>query len=407
MRPILTASLVVFLEMICLGAMFPTMADYIGQFGGKPWMVGLMFALYAVPRVFMNTMWGNLSDRWGRRKVMAISTVGTLAGSILWAYAPLATSKVDMGILGDGLFWIAMSRVIAGLFQNQATITQAMMADSVKPEKLSGAMGLLGVAFGLGMLGGFQLVAWIGRMQLDLSFIGWISCIAQLLSLGVTLLLMPETLPPEKRRKALSDTGNPQIGDQGPSRGLFSIPVVASLLLVGLVFTSGHLILIPTLRSLTFDWYQFTLAQTSNAFSVWMLVGILVQGGAIRPMVKRCGERGTIISGMVLCGAGFFWIALHPGLTGFWAGAILLAIGGSLAEPAMRAMISHQVDSGRQGSVHGLLQSVTALGRLISYLLAAGLYYLSPAAAFAGGGVLVLAAAALMGRVKRNVKTEV
>lgn len=391
--------------MICLGAIFPTMADYIEQFGGQDWMVGLMFALYAVPRVFMNTMWGNLSDRWGRRKVMAISTLGTFAGSILWAYAPLATSKVDMGILGDGLFWIAMSRVVAGFFQNQATITQAMMADSVKPEKLSGAMGILGVAFGLGMLGGFQLVAWIGRMQMDLSFIGWISALVQLLSLGVTLFLMPETLPPHLRRQA--QAADLEQGAQAPRRGLLSIPMVVSLLLVGLVFTSGHLILIPTLRSLTNDWYQFTLAQTSNAFSIWMIVGILVQGGAIRPMVKRCGERGTILTGMVLCGAGFFWIAIHPGIVGFWAGAILLAIGGSLAEPAMRALISHQVDSSSQGSVHGLLQSVTALGRLISYLLAAGLYYLSPAAAYFGAGVLVLAAAALLVRGKRNAKTEV
>ena len=182
-------------------------------------------------------------------------------------------------------------------------------------------------------------------------------------------------------------------------------PDIAHLLSVVLLLTAGHMILGPTLRVITKDWYGFSGTDSTWAFAAWMFVGVMVQGGAIRPTVKRFGERKTIVLGGLILAAGFGVVALHPSIGGFWAAAVLIAIGGSLADPALRGLISRNTAAADHGAVQGLHQSVTAFGRGISYLMAGLLYDLiSPATPFLVGGSLVLISVViLLGRRSKPV----
>ena len=175
-------------------------------------------------------------------------------------------------------------------------------------------------------------------------------------------------------------------------RALVGHPEIAHLLGVALVFTAGHMILVPTLGIMTKQWYDFDQGAKTMAFCAWMFFGILIQGGAIRPTVKRIGERSTFLVGSLILAVGFGIVAAHPPVGLFWIAAILIAIGGSLADPALRGLLSRITSEGDHGAAQGLHQSTMALGRSIAYF--GGGYLFSgfgPAMAYkvAAGAVIV------------------
>src|ERR1041384_458447 len=136
MRPLYAASLVVLLEALCFTTGFPVINRYAEQLGGDPLWIGVIFGLVSGPKVLSNPLWGLLSERIGRRAVLAVNTLGTLAGSVTWAFAP-------------SIGWLALSRAFVGVFGGQAGMAQAIAADVTSPEKRSAAMGVRGGAFEL------------------------------------------------------------------------------------------------------------------------------------------------------------------------------------------------------------------------------------------------------------------
>jgi len=376
MSPLVAAALVVLLEVMSFGAIFPVMAAYCAQLGGfasdapqAQAAAGAMFALVGAPRIFMNIYWGRLSDHLGRRPALALITTGTMIGSLLWVAAPALAASVG----GSGLIWLGVSRLVAGVFQAEASLTQAVAADVTAPDRRAAAMGLLGAAFGLGLLGGIVLGGLVGH-YVSLPAVGFAAAAAQLASLLVIVFALRETHPSRIAPPvgdAADPTPTPDRFERLPIRRLLRLPAVAALLAVTLLFMAGHMVLVPVLPVAVERWFDADLRQVTWVFSVWMLVGVLVQGGAIRPIVRRCGERATIALGFIALAGGFVLFAMSPGAALFWLGAVLIAIGGALATPALTALISHAVSPADQGAVQGLHQSATAAGRTVAYGLAA------------------------------------
>lgn len=392
MPPLLSASLVVFFEVLSFGAIFPVLPDYCRQLGAPEAHVllwtGVMFALVGGPRIFLNVVWGRLSDHWGRRRVLAFLTVGTLSGSVLWALSPLLG-----GFVFGGLAWLAISRLFAGVFQAHATLTQAVAADVSTPEKRAASMGALGAAFGFGMLGGIVLGGLIGH-HVSIAAVGWATAAGQALSLGVILFALRETHPAH----APGATATADQFERLPIRELLNRPVVKQLLVVILAMTAGQVMLIPTLRVVTDRWYGFSLQDSTWAFAVWMGIGVLVQGGMIRPTVKAIGERATILFGGSCLAAGFFLLAVRPGIGLFWLASVLVALGTGFAAPTLTGLLSRNVSAADQGAIQGFNQSATALGRTISYCIVAVIAAVTPQLQpqFWAAGLLVAASLMLL-----------
>ena len=148
MPPVVAAALVVLFEGLVLWAVFPIMSYYCADLGGGPAAVGILFALMSGPRVLFNPIFGRLSERFGRRPLMVVASLGTMAGSIAWAVSP------NVG-------WLAVSRAIAGIFGAQAALSSAVVADVTSPDRRSSGMGLVGAAFGLSMVFGPLLGGWV------------------------------------------------------------------------------------------------------------------------------------------------------------------------------------------------------------------------------------------------------
>lgn len=402
MPALFAVAIVVFLEIVCLGAIIPTLPDFVTDvFGGSPVWVGGLFALVAAPKVVLNPAWGRLSDRLGRRPVLALLTVGAMGGSALWALSPTLG-----GIVGGGLLWLAVSRAVYGVFSAQAAIAFAIASDTSTAEKRAAAMGVLGAAFGVGLTVGFPLGAWVGAASL--AAVGWLCLGCEAIALAIIAFALKETRPAPRSGGARARSEDAAAGASNcrpkhplpDGRGSLRADTFFALLrsgplalLIGVVVVLwlGVSVMTPTLRPLTERWYDFELMDTALAFAVWGVVGLIVQGGAIRPTVRMLGERRTFAVGVIVLAASFFVVSTQPRFAGFWIALVGMAVGGGLAIPALTGLLSLQVDPARQGAVHGLNQSATALGRALGYLLGGAMFgQIAPASPYAAGAAVTL-----------------
>ena len=379
MNPLIPAALVVLFEGLSFGAVLPVLTGYSAELGGGPAIAGLLFAMLTAPKVILNPLWGKLSDKQGRKPTLMILGLGTLSGSLLWAFAP----TLGHFIFG-ALVWLVISRAVAGIFAAQAALTFAVAADVTRPEKRAVAMGMLGAAFGTAFVFGPALGG-ITAKHFSSSSVGFLCAGFQTLSFLTITVFLRETLQKDHHvtRTRLS------------LRQIAVHRYVPVLLLATLLTTIGYAVLIPTFQPLTKERFNFDFAQTGYALSVLGMVGIVVQGGLIRPTLKLLGERATAVFGTICLAGGLFLVGFDMGLPGMWVGIIGIGLGTGFMMPAILGLLSMQVSDVEQGSVHGLNQSVTSMGRAIGFALSGVVFAAAGATVTYTAGAIIAAAAVL------------
>lgn len=383
MPPLFAAALVVFLEGLSFGIVLPVVTPFVEQLHGTERWAGFIFAAATLPRVFCAPLWGKLSDHMGRRPVMALVVIGTTTASIMWAL----TTRLD-GFLFSGLVWLLIARTIYGLFAAQSVLGLAVASDVSDASKRAAAMGVLGAAFGLAFtlgpaIGGYFAVHF-GAVN-----IGWLAGSVQICSLPVILLLLRETLP-----KTLEEAEEHDVFAHPKSiLHLATVPVVLWLILVCVIATAAYSLMFPTIQPLTEKWYDWHMGDVGVALSIFGLIGAFVQGGMIRPTVKRLGEKTTALLGLALLGIGMIWLGTHPiSHVALWAALSLMAIGTGFSVPTLTGLMSLSVDERDQGAVHGLNQSATSIGRTLGFGASGLLFVHSAPLTYYTGGLASLAA---------------
>jgi DHA1 family tetracycline resistance protein-like MFS transporter len=366
MKPLSAVGFIVLCEGLAFGAVLPVVSYHCQNLGGGAATVGLMFALVSAPKVLTNPLFGRLSDHFGRRPALALATLGTLVGSVGWALAPTT-------------LWLGVARTITGLFGAQAGLAQAVAADVTPPERRAASIGLLGAAFGLAITFGPLIGGEVGARFGNAS-VGWACALLQVLSLVVIAVFLPETRPAGR-------SGQIEAGSRHRHSWL-ATPGLMTLMIVTLLVTVATSEMVSTF-GLVLQWsYGLTERQTGYAWAFFGLVGVVVQGGLIRPLVAYLGERSTTVAGLLTLAAGFVLIAAEPVPVAFWTATALASVGTALVMPVLAGMLSRSVGADVQGSLAGVYQSVLGLGRAGGNYLGGGLYI-----RFATAGPYVSAAA--------------
>jgi len=379
MPPILAAALVVFLEGLSFGIVLPVLTPFTEQLGGGETWAGILFAAATLPRVVCAPLWGKFSDHHGRRPAMALIVCGTTSASLLWAM----TVHLD-GIVFSALIWLLISRIIYGFFAAQSVLGLAVASDVSDASKRAAAMGVLGAAFGLAFtLGpaiGGVFAEHFGRVN-----VGYLAGAVQFSSLGVIGLLLRETRPKDLHEAEAHDI----FAEPRSILQLAATPIVTWLMIICIVSTAAYSLMFPTIEPLTEAWYDWDQSDIGIALSIFGLIGAFVQGGMIRPTVKRLGEKTTAIIGLSLLAAGMLWLASHPASTaGLWGALSLMAVGTGFSVPTITGLMSLSVDRRDQGSVHGLNQSATAVGRTVGFGVSGALFeHISITATYLTGGL--------------------
>ena len=353
-RPSATAFLfvAVFVDMLGYGLVVPLLPFYAGGLAGGALLVGALSSLYAAMQFFGGPFLAGLSDRTGRRPVL----VACLLGASL-AYALLG--------LAETLALVVAAVALAGAAGGTQATAQAFVADSTPPEGRAKGLGIIGAAFGLGLMAGPLLGGLLSLHSLQAP--AFAASGFALLNAAFGLLFLPESLPEGRRSRLPLLRLDPFSGILGALRMGGTGHLLLAVLLLNLAF-AGLLTNFPLFSDIRFGW-----GPSENAF-FFAFVGacaVGTQGLLVGRAQARFGEARLAFGGLALTA---LCLASVGASTSGWllypvVGA--LAVGAGLAIPALTALLSRRAPAEEQGRLMGGVQAVISLA-LISGPLVAG-----------------------------------
>lgn len=351
-RPALAFILVtVAINMLGVGLAWPILPKVVQHLSGgsvadAAWAYGFLATGFAVAQFFAQPVLGALSDRIGRRPVMIIALAGIAVDYLVVALAP-------------NLSWLAVARVIGGIFAATNATANAYVADITPPDGRSRAFGLIGAAFGVGFVLGPLLGGVLGAIDLSLPFLLAAALAGANALYG--LFVLPESLPPDRRRAFNLARANPFNAFLDMARFAGLAPLMVALLFIN----TGQ-------RGLEAIWVLFLdhrfgwgVREASFSLAFVGMLFVIVQGALVGPVVRRFGEWPVAIAGFALSAAAMagYGLMAFPSLV-----YPLIAVqvsGVALASPALSSISSRKVPPNEQGLLQGTLAAVNSLAVII------------------------------------------
>lgn len=341
--------LTVLLDLVGFGIVIPLLPLYAERLQASNVQIGILMACYSVMQLIFSPIWGRLSDRAGRRPVLLISIIGSCGSQLGYALAPT-------------FWWLVVARSFAGICGANITAAQAYVADVTHENRRAAGMGMLGAAMGLGFIIGPALGGLLSHRSTTLPF--YVAAALAAVNFISAALILPEPRDSAHRTRARTLTWGGLLRVASSRR-------LATLLFLYFVVTFGFANLEATFPLYLEKQFHYGRREVGYLFTYIGVLMVLVQGGLLRRLVPRFGERRLVIVGTLLMAVGFF--ALHAAVT---LAALLLsiaitAIGNQLDTPSLSSLVSRRASGDQQGGVLGVSQSVGALARVLGPLVGA------------------------------------
>src|ERR1700694_529052 len=179
---------ITFIDILGFSIMIPLLPFFVKRFGAPDIAVGIVFAAYSLAQLIAGPIWGNLSDRIGRKMVLIVSQIGATIAWALMAFAP-------------SIPFVVLSRALEGASGGNIGVTQAYVGDLVEPKRRGEAFGSLGAAFSAGFIFGPATGGWLAeRYGFTVPFV--LAAVLQAATLVLTIFMLPESrgkASPEER----------------------------------------------------------------------------------------------------------------------------------------------------------------------------------------------------------------
>lgn len=370
----------VFVDMAGYGIVLPLLPFYVREYSSAAVLVGMLGALYAGMQFVSGPALGGLSDRVGRRPVLLFCLLGASLAYLLLG-------------LADTLFVVILAVALAGVAGATPATAQAYIADSTKPEDRARGLGLIGAAFGLGLITGPAAGGLLSLYSLSTPALAAAALAFANVVFG--FFVLPESLPSGSR----TSTPLARLNPITQLRGVLGIGGLRALLLVVFLLNlsfAGLLTNFPLFSNIRFGWDA-----TANAF-FFAFVGVcavLTQGVLIGRLQPRFGEVRLVLSGLSLMAVNLGLMALVPYGPLLYPVVGALAVGAGLTIPSVTALISRRVPDHRQGRLMGGIQAILSLTLVLGPIMAGLTFdHLGVPAPYWLGGLLAALALAVAAR---------
>ncbi|OUS35424.1 tetracycline resistance MFS efflux pump [Rhodobacterales bacterium 56_14_T64] len=357
--PLLFILTTVMIDAMGIGLIMPIMPGLIvevqgGSLADAALWGGILATSFAVMQFLFSPVLGNLSDAYGRRPVLLVSLF------------VMALDYVVMALAGS-LWLLLLGRLVGGVTAATHATAGAYMADVSKSTEKAANFGLLGAAFGVGFVLGPLIGGLLGELGTRAPF--YAAAILAALNFILGWFVMTETVTDKNRRAFDWRRAHPF----GAFRSMARIPGIQRLLWVYFLY-SVAIYVYPAIWSYfteeRFNWSPQTIGLSLGIFGAMMA---FVQGGLLRHVIRKFGERNTVIYGQIFDFVGFSLLAF---ITSGTLALILTPITalGAVVTPALQAIMSKSVPDNQQGELQGVMTAVHALSMVISPLLMASVF---------------------------------
>ena len=352
-NPLIFVLLTVLIDTIGFGLIMPVIPQLIMQIGevdlaGAARLGGLLLVVFAMLQFLCGPLIGNLSDRYGRRPVLLISLLCFGANYAL------------MG-LAQSLGWLFVGRALTGISGAVFGPANAFVADVTPPEKRAHSFGLIGAAFGLGFVLGPVMGGFLGELGPRAPFFaaaGLAFC-----NVIYGFFVLPETLPPERRRPFLLSRANP-LGTLMAFRGNKRL---MALVFAAFVWQLAFHVYPATWAYFVIAKFKLTPAAIGGTLALSGLSMATVQGFLTGRIVGALGEARAAPLGVLVGMSAFLSYAF---MSESWMLYPTLLLGGfqGIAMPAINASMSKLLGPERQGELQGGISSMMGLSAIIGPL---------------------------------------
>lgn len=386
-----TVLLVVFatilIDFIGFSVLIPVLPLFAERLGASPFQVALILTVYALAQLLFLPAWGWVSDRVGRRPVILISLFGTVCSFVLLAFA-------------DSIGMIYAARVLAGFFAASIGTAQAVVTDVTSPSERARGMGIIGAAFGAGMIVGPML----GGLSAELHEKAPFYAVALLATLNfvVAWFRLPESRPPQRRSPDWSELRHSFVPT--PVRLVMAVHdrrIGLFLYLFFQVFTA-FAVLEALITLYMGDQYGATPLDVGLLFAWIGVVLVLTQGVLLRRLVNYAGETRLVVVGLTAMGVGLAAMAFVPSYGWFYAVGTVIAFGNGITFPSFTSLYSKACEAENAGELLGQGQAMATTGRIIGPTIGGLLMqHWFPSAPFLLAGAMMLLSLAMFGAFRR------
>jgi DHA1 family tetracycline resistance protein-like MFS transporter len=348
-KALLPIAIVVFVDLLGFSIILPLLPYYASTFNASPQTIGYLVASYSICQFIAGPILGGMSDRFGRRPLLIYSQLGSFAGFILLG-------------LANSLPVLFLSRIIDGISGGNLTIAQAYIADVTPPKERSAAMGIIGIAFGLGFIVG-PAIGGLLATNFGYSVPAFVAAFFSLASTSLTTFYLKEPN---------------HVRDESAVRGLkvytrvfeyFHDKNLRLLLAIFLFFALPFSLWVSMFSLFAMVELKFN-PQEIGFFMMYVgLIGIVWQGVVIRPMVHKFGEVASLRVGLVALAVGLLGLVLARSIPMLGAMALIFSFGSGITRPTVSSLITQVAPPQRKGGALGVSSSLESFSRSIAPIL--------------------------------------
>ncbi|MGV7213778.1 MFS transporter [Bradyrhizobium sp. UFLA05-112] len=340
-----------------LGIILPLLPFYSLRLGATPFMLGMLISAYAVCQLIAGPVVGMLSDRYGRRKVLLVSQIGTFVGFTLLA-------------LATNLTLVFLARIIDGLTSGNISVAHAYAAEHSAPSTRKQALGMTSGAIGTGLLLGPALSGFLVHYG-DTAPV-WAAAALSLISILATVALLP---PDHPASEPLYHHRVPQAEVTRAIVGMRHAWRVLGLLIVFFFVNSMFLSQIGLFLSARFSWdgHPFGARELGWVFAYAGFINMVVQGLLITRANRFASDRGIVLLAFACMALGFSGLAIGNSNSLLAIFLTLIIIGTMFTRSTLTAELSRSAAINRQGMIMGLNQSLMSGANITAPLLSGAL----------------------------------